>query len=214
MACRAGSPSALDINERARVTFDMASFDSRGHHRRSSRLQNWDYRSAAAYFITICTHLRVRTFDNPSWAAAATDAWLAIPVHSSRVVLDAWVLMPNHLHGILVLTDDDGQAITDAPFDLSQVAFGTAMNPTGLINAPSGSLGAIIGSYKSVVTRRINQLRQLPGGRIWQRGYYERVIRNSDELDRIRAYVHDNPARWATTDDELNVLLTRMNLRQ
>jgi len=190
----------------------MPDFDPNKHHRRSIRLSNWDYQAPAAYFVTICTHQREHLFDDPVWADAAKSAWQAIPGHTSRVLLDEWVLMPNHFHGILVLVDGTSGSISTSPFDM-RWASQADDNPRPFANAPSGSLGAVIRSYKAVVTRRINRMRQTPSGKVWQRGYYERIIRNDRELERIRAYILNNPARWAAEPDDLNVLLTRMKLR-
>jgi len=151
--------------------------------RRSIRLPGFDYAQAGAYFVTIVTYQRSSLFDAADLRQAAEMAWQSIPLHASRARLDAWILMPNHLHGILVITNVH----------------------TGL-EAPAGdgapllvphSLGAIVGSFKSVSARRINQLRQMPGEPVWQRNYYEHVIRDDDEMQRIRLYIAENPAQWA-----------------
>jgi len=80
--------------------------------------------------------------------------------------------------------------------------------------APPGSLGAIVGTFKSNATRRINALRRTTGRRVWQRGYYEHIVRNDRELARIRAYICENPTRWAEYRDNLNVLLRHMTYRE
>ncbi len=191
----------------------MADPEPQKHHRRSIRLSGWDYRDAAVYFVTICTHNRENIFDEPTWADVAKATWQAIPSHSVRVVLDEWVLMSNHLHGLLALTDSPNDAVFTGRFDMR---WATPANESGgrtFANAPSGSLGAIIRSYKAVVTRHVNRMRNTPSAKVWQRGYYERIVRDERELERIRAYIQDNPARWAADQDELNVLLTRMRLR-
>ncbi len=191
------------------------------HHRRSMRLPGWDYRTQAYYFVTICTHQREHLFDNVILAELAASRWQIIPSHDRTrgVILDEWVVMPNHLHGLLLLPgrnavgDDIEEAILPGlPFDMrySSPNAGSAERPKSL---PSGSLGAIIGNYKSVVTRQINAIRRSPGHRVWQRGYYDRVVRNHHELEKIRIYIRENPARWAEDRENLELLLERMTYR-
>lgn len=200
-------------------------YDPQRHHRRSLRLPGYDYTQPGAYFVTICVQDRLHLFGevvddrvafNPYGRVAAT-LWERIPRHFPHVTLDAWVIMPNHMHGIIVITDDDagrrrGEASPVRSNVLGDHANGvTSMSinnnagdaspqhPTGV---PSGSLGAIVGNYKSITTRRINKMRHTPGTRVWQRNYYEHIIRNADAWQRIAAYIHDNPARW--DEDRLN----------
>jgi putative transposase len=108
-----------------------------------------------------------------------------LPKRFSHLSLDAWVVMPDHVHGILMidqvgLTPDPSPDLPDTP-------------PAG---APVGSLGAIIGAYKSTTTQRINRIRGTAGRQVWQRNYYEHIIRSGAELDAIRRYIHDNPLNW------------------
>jgi putative transposase len=199
-------------------------YDPDRHHRHSIRLPGWDYRAQAYYFVTICAHQRSNTFDTPALADIARNGWQRIPdqPHARGVILDEWILMPNHLHGILLLpgpstdVDPDAEAVMPGmPFDMR---FARALNqPPGSLDPEkrprltAGSLGAIIGNYKSGVARRINAVQRTPGNPVWQRGYFERVIRNNHELDRIRVYIRDNPDRWAADRDDLDALLRRMN---
>jgi len=191
--------------------------------RRSIRLPGWDYRTHAFYFVTICTLRRETLLLNVEWAELAANLWGLIPTrpHARGVILDEWVVMPNHVHGLLLLPgpaearDDDAAVIMPSlPFDM-RYAGGLGARPavepdhtTPLL--PGGSLGAVVGNYKSGVTRRVNQLRHTPGGRFWQRGYYEHIVRNHHELDRIRAYICENPARWADNHDNLDTLVDHM----
>jgi REP element-mobilizing transposase RayT len=191
----------------------MPDFDPQKHHRISIRLRGWDYRSAAIYFVTICTHERQRLFDEPARSEIADNVWKAIPEHVDRVVLDEYVVMPNHLHGLLALTDDPAKSLPTEPIDIHWVHRTDPDSPRPLVNAPAGSLGSIVRSYKAAVSRRINHLRGTPSAKVWQRGYYERIVRDGQELKRIRAYIRNNPERWAADADDLNALLTRMTLR-
>ena len=147
----------------------------------SIRLYNYDYSSQGAYFITICTYQRQHLFGEivnetmncNGWGDLAWHYWRLIPDHFPHVKIDVFVVMPNHVHGILFITQD--------------------VNPDG--NSRKGGLGVIVGSYKSVVSKQIH-LQFGVTDLIWQRNYYERIIRNADEYDIISAYIQDNPRRW------------------
>ena len=139
--------------------------------------------------MTICTQNRMCIFGDivngemrvNDIGRVAQLLWDEIPAHFPEVETDAWVVMPNHVHGVLVITR--GGATHASP-----------------LHAPSGppkrSLGAIVGSYKSAVSKHINLSRRTPGAPVWQRNYYDHVIRNDADLNRIREYIAGNPARW------------------
>jgi REP element-mobilizing transposase RayT len=167
--------------------------DDSGHHRRSIRLQAYDYSQAGAYFVTICGQDRVCLFGD-------IDSGEMILNESGRLVRDEWlktfeirteiqsgefVVMPNHFHGILIIDAD--------------ICRGTARRaPTAeRFGRPiSGSLPTIVRAFKSAVTKRINEIRKSPGIPVWQRNYYEHVIRNEDDYRKIAEYIADNPRRW------------------
>jgi REP element-mobilizing transposase RayT len=128
------------------------------------------------------------------WGQIAWDCWQAIPDHFPHVELDAYVVMPNHVHGIIVITDPVG-AQHAAPLQ-------SAPPQSSRTNVQPGSLGAIVRSFKSAVTKRINELRDMPGTPFWQRNYWEHIVRNKDSLERIREYIENNPPRWA--EDQLH----------
>ena len=181
--------------------------------RRSIRLPNWDYRTPAAYFLTICTNQREYLFENPAWANIAAATWMAIPSHETHVVLDEWVIMPNHLHGVLILVGEAGDRGTGGPFDWRWTA-PSAAEPRRFANAAAGSLGSIVRGYKAAVTRQINERCGTLGHKRWQRGYYERIVRDDHELGRSRSYIRENPARWAEDRDNLDRLLERLTYHQ
>jgi REP element-mobilizing transposase RayT len=170
-------------------------YDPQKHHRRSIRLKGWDYASAGLYFVTICTHNRQNLFADPRLHEIATMAWNHIPQqeHARHVMLDESILMWDHKHGIIGLTTPDGM----------QSNF-TTLQP--------GSVGAIVGNYKMLVTRRVKAMLKVIGTdfRVWQRGYYERIIRNERELNNIRHYIRQNPIRHAQNRDNLDVLFAKM----
>ena len=160
----------------------------------SMRHPRWHYGTAGAYFIAICTHRRAFLFDVPTYKQIASQTWVKIPTFksASTVRLDAWVVMPNHVHGILVLTK------------------GVEGNGSRPMKTTSGTVGALVGTYKAAVAKRINHLRQDLGAAVWQRGYYDHIIRDARELEAIRHYIAENPRRWATDRDNLDALINRM----
>ncbi len=168
-------------------------------HRHSIRLRGWDYRSPGLYFVTICTHERQNLFDNLDFRDIAIYALGRIPQqkHARHVLVDESVVMPNHAHAILAFTGYPEQA------DMTRTR-------GNFENALAGSLGVVVGRYKTAVTTRINKLRHSKGAKVWQRGYYERIIRNERELQATQQYIINNPARWAEDRDNLGILLAKM----
>ncbi len=200
------SPEAANDVEEKQI---VKRYDPAKHHRRSIRLKGYDYTLPGAYFVTIVTHQRALLFDDPVLRRVAETMWQRIPRHFPHVTLDEWVVMPNHIHGILVITDDArrGEASQQTDFSTDRAAQDGALSeknppsreasPLPPVGPSPGSLGAIVGNFKSVATRRINRIRHSPGTLVWQRNYYEHIIRNERELNAIRQYIRHNPARWA-----------------
>ena len=190
-----------------RKTIVSSRFDSNRQHRRTNRLPVWDYRWPGAYFVTICTHERAPLFDEGPLREIAASVWYGMPerYRAGLLALDEWVVMPDHFHGIIVLDGAWPQIRSVEPLNPDKSA-------TSLQNAAAGSLGAIIGSYKSLVSRRVNQHRRTISAPVWQRGFYERVLRTPEELDRTRIYVRDNPVRWAVDHGMLDADLEHMDL--
>ena len=176
------------------------SYDPGTHSRRSIRLTAYDYSRPGAYYVTICTGDKECLFGgivdgqmHPNeYGKIAHGEWWRSEKIRPRIQLDAWVVMPNHVHGILMI--GRGTAVVA---DIG--CRGTARRaPTAeQFGKPlSGSLPTLIRAYKSAVTKRINQVRNTPGKAVWQRGYYEHIVRNEGELSRIREYITTNPIRW------------------
>lgn len=165
--------------------FDMK-FDPRIHHRKSIRLSDFAYAQAGLYYVTIVTYKRERLFGTVEqrrivlseigeWVQAG---WHEIPAHHPHAVLHAFVVMPDHLHGIVEITPD-----SDAPHRahaFQQVA--------------AKSLAMIVNGFKGAITRKCRQEQRVQD--VWQGGYYERVIRNEQEYAHFSDYIHGNPARW------------------
>ena len=262
------------------------------HNRRSIRLKGCDYTQAGAYFVTLCARDKACIFGAVvdggtrlnEYGREVADCWLWLAEQYPYVVLDEWVVMPNHLHGIIVITDGNGRAggsdvaerrrggsdggrggsrtaptgSRNNPTGPHDAPMGPRNNPTGSHDAPMGSrdnptgphdapmeprnnptgphgppmgprnnltgshgppmgsrdvamgfvgpptapaskrkpLGRLIGAFKTVSTRRVNDIRSTSGAKLWQRNYYEHVIRDDSSLQRIREYIANNPARW------------------
>lgn len=167
--------------------------------RRSIRLPDWDYRREGYYFITFCTHERLHLFADERLHEIATLAWTAIPTqpHAKHVQTDESVIMPDHGHGIL-------RVIHDPLTPLPEMDYAHGPIP--------GSIGAVVGNYKMLVTKRVKAAVKMTGTdmKVWQRGYWERIIRNERELEATRQYIRNNPRRWAEDRENLDRLLPKM----
>ena len=192
------------------------SYDRHKHHRRSIRLKGYDYSQPGAYFVTICTQDRACLFgDVVDGAMRLNDAgrmiesvWHQLPTFYSGVDIDAFVVMPNHIHGIVVLVGaaprgrpDPGRA---RGVDLGQPQGVAPTGPTGQARgpAPTLSLSDVVHRFKTLTTKRYADGVKQSGwppfpGRLWQRNYYEHIIRNEESLHRIRQYILENPLRWS-----------------
>jgi putative transposase len=168
-------------------------FNSEKHCRRSIRLPGYDYSQPGAYFVTICTQDRAYLFGEVvngemrlnKYGQIVDDAWNDLSNHYAGLILDAFVIMPNHVHGVIVLTGD--------PIWDGLVGAGLKPAPTHTKHVP---LSEIVRAFKTFSARRINQCRGTPGAPVWQRNYYEHIIRNEESLNRIREYILQNPLRW------------------
>jgi REP element-mobilizing transposase RayT len=160
-------------------------------HRRSLRLKGYDYKQAGVYFVSMCTLNRTCFFGDivngemmlNAEGQIVAEEWIKTAEIRNNIELDEWVVMPNHFHGILVINECRGTA-RRAP---TVEQFGKPV---------PGSIPTIIRSFKSAVTKRINELHNSPGAKIWQRNYYEHIIRNEKSYVRIAEYIINNPAKW------------------
>ena len=158
--------------------------------RRSTRLSGYDYTQDGAYFITICAYKHRCVFGEIADGAMHLNelgiviehCMKDLPLHFTETRVDTSVVMPNHVHMIIAIE-----------------CRGTACRaPTERFGKPSAnSIPTIIRSFKSSVTKRINELCGTPGNPIWQRNYYEHVIRDDDDLNAIRLYIEYNTLKWA-----------------
>ncbi len=162
--------------------------------RRSIRLKGYDYTQPGAYFVTICTHHHQPIFGRVEgdevilneFGIIAESEWIRSGDLREELQCVEHVVMPNHLHGIVTI------AVVNRHVVKTVGAHGRAP-----LHRPARSLGSFVAGFKSIVTRRVNRLRGRPGEPLWQRNYYERVIRDEEELNRAREYIRDNPLKWA-----------------
>ena len=179
------------------------SYDPAKHHRRSIRLKGYDYAQPGWYFVTIVTHNRDcllgeivngKMFLNDIGIIVRNE-WIKTEEIRPEIRLDEYIIMPNHIHGIIVIVDDNRWHATcrgDLP-----VAPTRPVAPTTIKPGPKPkSIGSIMAGFKSAVTKRVNDYRGTPGQKFWQRNYYEHIIRNENELNRIRNYIINNPKNW------------------
>ncbi|MGK7875021.1 MAG: transposase [Xenococcaceae cyanobacterium] len=170
-------------------------YDPKKHHRRSIRLPGYDYTQPGAYYVTICTHQRQCWFGDVvneemrynRLGDIAYRFWQALSRRFPHIKLDAFVVMPNHLHGILVITDEGKGQVQPR-----REQFGKPI---------PGSIPTIVRSFKSAVTRRINLMRPTTSPPIWQSNYHESIIRIERGLDNVRQYIIDNPRQWALDEE-------------
>jgi len=158
------------------------------YNRRSLRLQNFDYTQDGVYFVTICTHRLAQKFGRVvdgklalnDLGTLVAEEWQKTAEIRPTVEVDLYVVMPNHIHGILFISQSR-----------------RARQSLGNATIRANSLGSIIAQFKSVVTKRSRRLAITPNLPIWKRNYYDHIVRNEKDLDRIRQYIVANPARWS-----------------
>jgi putative transposase len=209
-------------------------YDRRKHHRRSIRLKDYDYAQRGAYFVTICTQdgepLLGEIVSGRMCLNAAGEMvwgwWQRLNDKYPSVYTDATIVMPNHVHGIIVIAGDPepgqphraaptrvalntpvgatprGRPDTDTTVGTTQPGHPQGGHPDPNADDPPPTLGQIVGWFKTMTTneyiRGVKQQGWPPfPGKVWQRNYYEHVIRKGEALERIRAYIQANPQRWA-----------------
>jgi len=189
-------------------------------HRRSIRLKGYDYRQAGMYFFTICTKDRAYLFGEVvdgemrlnEMGEIVRHCWLTIPEHFPHALLDEFMVMPNHVHGIILLTDPDvGRSKNVGATHASPLP--TNVSSTQPRGPHRQSIASIVGSFKSAATKRINEHRNMPGFPVWQRNYYEHIIRNEESLTQIRQYILNNPGQWEFDRENPNAPLANSHSR-
>lgn len=166
--------------------------------RRSIRLPHFDYSQPGGYYLTICSHEKYHLFGSvidgevilTTLEVIVDEEWKSITGRRSNVDVDTYCVMPNHFHGILFINESRRSTACRAQVLHPQPEQRRFGSPQG------DSLSTIVGSFKSSVARRINLLRSSPGALVWQRNYYEHVIRNEVDLAEKREYIINNPLKW------------------
>ncbi len=161
----------------------------------STRCKNWDYASNGYYFVTICTHNREYFFGevegNEMYLSAigeiAAQEWHKTAQIRPNVELDEWIVMPNHMHGIIIIKNQPIETF-------SRIEIETFHRNVSTSRLKSDSLGAIIGQFKSVCTKRIREAGFSSFG--WQTRFYDHIIREQTSLENIRKYIVNNPMKW------------------
>jgi REP element-mobilizing transposase RayT len=189
-------------------------YDSQKHNRQSTRLRGYDYTQSGAYFVTMVTYQRECLFGeilegemrlNRAGKIAQWE-WQNLPQRFQFIELGAFVVMPNHVHGILIFhregaTQPAQKMINSSDDSLQETKETSADGSPRPCGPKPGSLGAIVGQFKSRVTKRIWKMPSWRGRPIWQRNYHDRIIRNRRELDAIWRYIETNPANWSVDNE-------------
>jgi len=177
---------------------------AKNRDRHPLRLKGYDYTQPGGYFVTICTFQNQNTFGEivdghmilNDFGRLVEDEWKRTEIIRKEITLDDFVIMPDHLHGIIIIdyVADLVGAHGVSSFENDNPLVG-AHGRAPLLRI-TGSLGSIIAGFKSSATKRINLIRGTPGTSVWQRGYFDRIIRNNKELDRVREYIRTNPVNF------------------
>lgn len=164
------------------------------HHRRSIRLKEYDYSEPNWYYVTICTYHHKNLFGEiknskmvlSSFGKIVNEEWLRTKELRKNIDLDEYVIMPNHFHAILIIERRDTARCVPTTVNENR-KFGEMQ---------AGSLSAMVRSFKSAVTKGINELQNTSREPTWQKGFYEHIIRNEQDLYHIRKYIEQNPLKW------------------
>ena len=173
-------------------------------HHRDIRLPEYDYSQEGEYFVTICAQDRKCVLGDiidgqmklSKYGWIVEQCWCNLVSHYTGVELDTFVIMPNHVHGIIVITGDVNV--------IKNVGDGFKPSPTGRIIAKSHGLPEIVRAFKTFSARKINEKRNIKGQKVWQRNYFEHIIRNEKSLKKIREYIYNNPRNWQDDDENPN----------
>ncbi len=173
------------------------------HHRQSIRLKGYDYSNDGAYFVTICVANRECLFGCICEGKMQLNKigeivhswWNLMNQKYMNIELDDFIIMPNHLHGIIMINNQIGSR-------------GEVTSPLQPV-----SLGKIIAYFKYQSTKHINSIRKTPGQKIWQRNYYERIIRNENEYYHIQKYISENSLKWNIDKENPNIMVSNQNDR-
>jgi REP element-mobilizing transposase RayT len=192
-------------------------FGQRIKGRRTLRLSGYDYSIYGPYYVTICTHKKRCLFGKVingemvlnQVGRIVNDEWIKAGESRGDLELDEWVLMPNHLHGIVSIIEDSPVAIRELPLHGTVETEDSLPEPdiftraayefpvrTDIRKRRNMILPKFIGRFKMLSSKRVNSLRGTPGKPLWQKSYWDRIIRDEKDLNRIRSYIRNNPSQW------------------
>jgi len=201
-------------------------YDPNIHQRRSIRLDGYDYSQDGWYSVTMCALGHKCLFGKFAdgqiqlyeYGRIIDKCWKWLAEQYDYVHLDRYVVMPNHLHGIIIIRRGGSRI---APYvDKNRFLGGSRIYGScegGSRTAPTENtrkfkpLSRLVGAFKTVSTKQINIIRNTPGRKLWQRNYFEHIIRSEEELNHIRQYIVDNPANWQTDKENPNVTANRIS---
>jgi putative transposase len=172
------------------------------HNRHSIRLQGFDYSSEGTYFLTICKYQRQMLFGNimdgqmnlNQLGIIVRDEWEKSAIIRAEIELGEFVIMPNHMHAIVIIRRGVRPNAPTRPNDYS--IYDETNDQTICSGLRSKTIGSLISGFKSTVTKQINLIRNTPGEPVWQRNYWDHIIRNDESNDRIFEYINTNPIMW------------------
>ncbi len=174
-------------------------------HRSSMRLRDFDYASSGAYFVTICTAQRAHLFGEIADAQMvlndvgqiALEEWRASAQIRAELALDEFVIMPNHLHGVVWILEENQTVLSHASGVSGVGASGRSPLRGNVAMGPAKkSLGAFIANFKAAATKRARVTSSDPDLHVWQRGFHDSLVRDDADLERIRTYISINPLEW------------------
>jgi len=173
----------------------------KGFNRHSIRLKEFDYSQPSWYYVTICSHQMLHRFGQiqndkmilNEYGKIINDEWNKTKLIRPNIEIDYYIIMTNHLHGIIIINKQSRGVLQYAPTE-------------NKFSSPSHTLGSIIRGFKSSSTKKINIKRNTPGQVVWQRNYFEKIIRNEKELFYIRKYIEQNPLKWELEKETPNNL--------
>ena len=175
----------------------MSAQNRPSRNRKSIRYSKWSYNEVGYYFITICCYKQQCLFDTNEIKATVTHTWERVPSMKCGIgiSLDEYVVMPNHFHGLVRIETDQGSVL-----------------PRRFPDKNPNTIAKVISTFKGIVTRQVKALHKAVDSDmpVWKRGYYDRIVRNEIELERVRYYIRENPTRWSEDRENLEVLLHRM----
>ena len=185
--------------------------------RRTLRLSGYDYSIPGLYYVTICTHKKKCLFGQVTngemvlnrVGRIVNDEWIKAGENRDVLELDEWIVMPNHLHGIVTIYKTSPVAIRELPLHGDEMQVVSALNQdiharaayefslqTDIRQRRNMILPKFIGKFKMLTAKRVNRLGETPGKPLWQKSYWDRIIRDEEDLNRIRQYIRNNPSQW------------------